>query len=195
MANGISIQDYKYGFSKPENYVFKSRKGLNTSVVEQISSMKSEPEWMRESRLRALEIFSSKKMPTWGANLSTINFGNIFYYIKPTTDQKKSWKDLPKEIKDTYDAIGIPEAERKFLAGVTAQYESEAVYHSFQKQWEEKGVIFADMDTGLRKYPDIVKSYFGRSIPPADNKLAALNSAVWSGGAFFFFPPHVSVEI
>ena len=195
MANGISIQDYKYGFSKPENYVFKSRKGLNTSVVEQISSMKSEPEWMRESRLRALEIFSSKKMPTWGANLSTINFGNIFYYIKPTTDQKKSWKDLPKEIKDTYDAIGIPEAERKFLAGVTAQYESEAVYHSFQKKWEDKGVIFCDMDTGLRKYPDIVKSYFGRSIPPADNKFAALNSAVWSGGSFIYVPPNVSVEI
>jgi len=147
----IVTDNYKYGFNKPENYVFKSKRGLNLSVVEQISSMKNEPEWMREFRMRALSIFESKKMPAWGADLSTINFENIFYYIKPTDNQKKNWRDLPKEIKDTYDAIGIPEAERKFLAGVTAQYESEAVYHSFQKQWEEKGVIFCDMDTGLRK--------------------------------------------
>src|SRR3990170_1943319 len=191
----IVTDNYKYGFNKPENYVFKSKRGLNLSVVEQISDMKSEPEWMREFRLRALEIFFSKKMPKWGADLSTINFENIFYYIKPTDNPKKNWRDLPKEIKDTYDAIGIPEAERKFLAGVTAQYESEAVYHSFQKQWEDKGVIFTDMDTGLRKYPDIVKSYFGRSIPPADNKFAALNSAVWSGGSFIYVPPGVSVDI
>jgi len=189
------VANYRYGFSKPENYVFKAKRGLSSLVVEQISSMKSEPEWMREFRLRALEIFFSKKMPMWGADLSNINFENIFYYIKPTDSQKKSWQDLPKEIKDTYDAIGIPEAERKFLAGVTAQYESEAVYHSFQKQWEDKGVIFCDMDTGLRKYPDIVKSYFGRSIPPADNKFAALNSAVWSGGSFIYVPPGVSVDI
>ena len=191
----IVTDNYKYGFNKPENYVFKSKRGLNLSVVEQISSMKNEPEWMREFRMRALSIFESKKMPAWGADLSTINFENIFYYIKPTDNQKKNWRDLPKEIKDTYDAIGIPEAERKFLAGVTAQYESEAVYHSFQKQWEEKGVIFCDMDTGLRKYPDIVKSCFGRSIPPADNKFAALNSAVWSGGSFIYVPPGVSVDI
>jgi len=193
--NDLQIANYKYGFSKPENYVFKAKRGLSSLVVEQISSMKNEPEWMREFRLRALSIFESKKMPTWGADLSTINFENIFYYIKPTDNQKKSWRELPKEIKDTYDAIGIPEAERKFLAGVTAQYESEAVYHSFQKQWEEKGVIFTDMDTGLRKCPDIVKSYFGRSIPPADNKFAALNSAVWSGGSFIYVPPGVSVDI
>jgi len=195
MANGIATTEYRYGFSKPENYVFKSRRGLDKSVVEQISSMKNEPVWMREFRLRALEIFQAKKMLTWGADLSTIDFDNIFYYIKPTDNQKKNWRDLPKDIKDTYDAIGIPEAERKFLAGVTAQYESEAVYHSFQKQWEDKGVIFTDMDTGLRKYPDIVKSYFGRSIPPADNKFAALNSAVWSGGSFIYVPPGVSVDI
>src|SRR3989338_2069208 len=195
MANGVTIQDYKYGFSKPENYVFKSKRGLSRSVVEQISAMKSEPEWMREFRLRSLAIFEAKKMPTWGADLSTINFDNIFYYIKPIQKQGKTWEDLPKEIKDTYDAIGIPEAERKFLAGVTAQYESEAVYHSFQKQWEDKGVIFTDMDTGLKKYPDIVKSYFGRSIPPADNKFASLNSAVWSGGSFIYVPPGVSVDI
>jgi len=196
MSNGVAIpKDYKYGFSKPENYVFKSKRGLSRDVVEQISAMKSEPEWMRGFRLKALSIFEKKKMPTWGADLSTIDFENIFYYIKPTDNQKKNWSDLPKEIKDTYDAIGIPEAERKFLAGVTAQYESEAVYHSFQKQWEDKGVIFCDMDTGLRKYGDIVKSYFGRSIPPADNKFAALNSAVWSGGSFIYVPPGVSVDI
>jgi len=180
MANSVVIPsgEYEYGFSKPENYVFKSRRGLNKSVVEQISSMKSEPQWMREYRLKSLEIFFAKKMPTWGADLSTINFDNIFYYIKPIDKQKTSWKDLPVEIRETYDAIGIPEAEKKFLGGVTAQFESESVYHSFQKQWEEKGVIFTDMDTGLRKYGDLVKSYFGRSIPPADNKFAALNSAV-----------------
>src|SRR3989344_4091738 len=196
MVNGIAIaKDYKYGFSKPEKYVFKSKKGLDRSVVEQISEMKNEPGWMREQRLRALEIFEKKKMPTWGADLSSINFDDIFYYIKPTDSQKKSSSDLPKEIRETYDVIGIPEAEKKFLAGVTAQYESESVYHSFQKQWEDKGVVFLDMDSGLREYPDIVKSYFGRSIPAADNKFAALNSAVWSGGSFIYVPPGVSVDI
>src|SRR3989338_1730132 len=196
MANGVVVpNEYQYGFSKPENYVFKAKKGLSKAVVEQISEMKSESEWMREQRLRALEIFLAKKMPTWGADLSTIDFENIFYYIKPTDSQKKSWKDLPKEIKDTYDAIGIPEAEKKYLAGVTAQYESESVYHSFQKKWEDMGVIFTDMDTALKKYPELVKSYFGKSIPAADNKFAALNSAVWSGGSFIYVPPGVSVDI
>ncbi len=196
MSKGVlAPNDYKYGFSKPENYEFKSKRGLDKSVVEQISGLKNEPIWMREQRFRALEIFEKKKMPTWGADLSTINFDQIFYYIKPTNNQKTNWKDLPKDIKDTYDAIGIPEAEKNFLAGVTAQYESEAVYHSFQKQWQDKGVIFTDMDTALRKYPDIVKSYFGRSIPAADNKFAALNSAVWSGGSFIYVPPGVKVDI
>lgn len=191
----LPTTDYKYGFSKPENYVFKSRRGLDKSVVEQISGMKSEPEWMREYRIRALGIFWGKQMPMWGANLSTIDFDNIFYYIKPTDRQKTSWSDLPKDIKDTYDAIGIPEAEKNFLGGVTAQYESESVYHSFQKKWEDMGVIFTDMDTGLKKYPELVKSYFGKSIPAADNKFAALNSAVWSGGSFIYVPPGVSVDI
>lgn len=193
--NQVATLDYKFGFSKPENYVFKAKKGLNRAIVEQISSMKNEPVWMREFRLRALEIFYSKKMPQWGADLSTINFDEIFYYIKPTDKQKTSWKDLPKEIQETYDAIGIPEAEKKFLAGVTAQYESESVYHSFQKQWEDKGVIFTDMDTGLREYGDLVKQYWAKSIPPGDNKFAALNSAVWSGGSFIYVPPGVSVDI
>lgn len=196
MANGVVVpNEYQYGFSKPENYVFKAKKGLSKSVVEQISSMKNEPVWMREFRLKSLGIFQSKKMPAWGADLSAINFDDIYYYIKPTDSQKKSWSDLPKEIRDTYRAIGVPQAEKKFLAGVTAQYESESVYHSFQKQWEEKGVVFLDMDSGLRKYPDLVKQYFGRSIPPADNKFAALNSAVWSGGSFIYVPPNVSVDI
>ncbi len=191
----IPVSDYQYGFSKPENYVFKSRRGLNRSVVEQISAMKGEPAWMLDLRLKAHDIFLSKKMPEWGADLSDIDFDNIFYYIKPTDRQMTKWSDLPKDIKDTYDAIGIPEAERKLLAGVTAQYESESVYHSFQKKWEDMGVIFCDMDTGLRQYPELIKSYFGRSIPAADNKFAALNSAVWSGGSFIYVPPGVSVDI
>src|SRR3989338_6274372 len=196
MANGVVIpNEYQYGFSKPENYVFKAKKGLSRAVVEQISAMKNEPQWMREQRLRALEIFLGKKMPTWGADLSTINFDDIYYYIKPTDSQKKSWADLPVEIRETYDAIGIPEAEKKFLAGVTAQYESESVYHSFKKQWEDKGVIFLDMDSGLREYGDLVKQYFGKAIPPADNKFAALNSAVWSGGSMIYVPKGVSVDI
>ncbi len=196
MSSAIAVpNDYKYGFSKPENYVFKSRKGLDKSVVEQISSMKNEPEWMRSYRLKALEIFFSKKMPQWGADLSDIDFDDIYYYIKPINRQMTSWKDLPKEIRDTYNAIGIPEAEKKFLGGVTAQYESESVYHSFKKQWEDKGVIFTSMDVGLRDYGDLVKQYFGHSIPAADNKFAALNSAVWSGGSFIYVPPGVRVDI
>src|SRR3989344_3651479 len=196
MPNGVIVPtDYKYGFSKPESYVFKAKKGLSKSVVEQISSMKNEPGWMREQRLKALEIFFSKKMPKWGADLYAINFDDIYYYIKPIDRQAKSWDELPKEIRETYDAIGIPEAEKKFLAGVTAQYESEAIYHSFKKQWEDKGVIFLDFDSGLRQYPELVKQYFGRAVPAADNKFAALNSAVWSGGSFIYVPKGVSVDI
>lgn len=196
MANGIVVpNEYQYGFSKPENYIFKAKKGLSKAVVEQISEMKNEPEWMREQRLRALEIFLGKKMPKWGADLSTINFDDIYYYIKPIDSAKSSWDDLPKEIKETYDAIGIPEAERKLLAGVTAQYESESVYHSFKKKWEDRGVIFCDMDTGLREHGDLVREYFGKAIPPADNKFAALNSAAWSGGSFIYVPKGVSVDI
>lgn len=197
MTNGAVIPktDYKYGFSKPENYVYKSKKGLSKSVVEYITGIKKEPEWMREQRFRALEIFEKKKMPNWGADLSGIDFDNIYYYVRPTDKQMNKWEDLPKEIKDTYDAIGVPQAEKKFLGGVTAQYESESVYHSFQKKWEDKGVIFTDMDTGLRKYENMVREYFGKSIPAADNKFAALNSAVWSGGSFVYVPPGVSVDM
>ncbi len=193
--NDLQTIDYKYGFAKAENYFFKSKKGLTSDVVREISAMKSEPEWMLKNRLHALDIFESKPMPQWGANLNDIIFENIYYYIKSTDKTKTSWKDLPEDIRDTYERIGIPEAEKNFLAGVTAQYDSEAVYHSFQKQWEDKGVIFTDMDTALKKYPEIVKEYFGRNIPAGDNKFAALNTAVWSGGSFIYVPKGIRVDI
>lgn len=186
---------YKYGFHKPENYVFKSKKGLSQSVVEKISWYKHEPVWMREFRLRALAIFYRKTLPIWGADLTTIDFDDIFYYIKPTEKKVGSWDDLPAEIRDTYNKIGIPEAEKRFLSGVSAQYESEVVYKSIQNTLSKKGVIFLDMDSGLREHPEIVKQYFGTIIPPGDNKFAALNSAVWSGGSFVYVPKGVHVEL
>jgi len=172
----------KYGFHDPEQYVYKAPKGLSRQVVEEISWIKQEPEWMRQFRLRALEIFFSKPMPTWGADLSDIDFNNIHYYVRPTEKKGRNWDDLPEYIKRTFDRLGIPEAERKFLAGVGAQYESEVVYHSIREDLAKKGVIFVDTDTALREYPDLVRQYFGTVVPPADNKFAALNSAVWSGG-------------
>ncbi|HRI57088.1 MAG TPA: Fe-S cluster assembly protein SufB [Anaerolineae bacterium] len=187
--------DYQYGFSKPEEYVFKARKGLNHEVIDQMCDMKNEPDWMREFRHRSLDIFLSKPMPTWGADLSDIDFDDIYYYIKPTEKQGKSWDDIPASIKDTFDRLGIPEAERKFLAGVGAQYESEVVYHSLQEQWTKLGVIFLDTDSGLREHEDVFKEYFGSIIPPSDNKFAALNSAVWSGGSFLYVPKGVQVDI
>lgn len=189
------ISDYKYGFSKPENYAFKGKKGLSKRVVEEISRYKNEPEWMLKFRLAALEMFYAKPLPGWGGNLKDIHFDDIFYYIKPTEKKAASWEELPKEIKDTYDRIGIPEAEKKFLGGVSAQYESEVVYKSIQKTLTAKGVVFLDMDSGLAEYPDLVKEYFGTVIPPADNKFAALNSAVWSGGSFIYVPKGVRVEL
>jgi Fe-S cluster assembly protein SufB len=179
----------------PENYAFKSEKGLSRKVVEQISEMKGEPEWMRKFRLRSLDLFEKRPVPTWGADLSGINFDDIYYYIKPVMEQGKTWDDVPSEIKDTFDRLGIPEAERKYLAGVTAQYESEAVYHKVREDLEKIGVIFTDMDTALRLYPDIVKEHFGTVVPPSDNKFASLNSAVWSGGSFVYVPEGVHVEI
>ncbi len=186
---------YKYGFHKPENYVFKSKKGLDRGVVEEISWHKNEPEWMRQFRLKSFDVFQKKSMPAWGADLTGIHFDDIYYYIKPTQDKAASWADLPSEIKDTYDAIGIPEAEKNFLAGVSAQYESEVVYKSVQKMLTDKGVIFLDMDSGLREYPELVRQYFGTIVPPTDNKFAALNSSVWSGGSFVYVPKGVHVEL
>jgi Fe-S cluster assembly protein SufB len=187
--------EYKYGFRDPEQYVFKTRKGLDREVVEQISWIKGEPDWMREFRLKALEYFLRRPLPTWGADLSELNFDDIYYYIKPTEKQGRSWDEVPEYIKQTFERLGIPEAERKFLAGVGAQYESEVVYHSLREDLERQGVIFVDMDTAVREYPDLVKQYFGTIIPPNDNKFAALNSAVWSGGSFVYVPEGVRVEI
>src|SRR5213082_2500603 len=189
--------DYKekYGFFVPEEYVFKAKRGLNPEIVKEISWMKQEPEWMTKMRLRSLEIFRKKPMPNWGADLSVIDFENIFYYLQATDKQSKTWEELPPDIKATYDRLGVPEAERKFLAGVSAQYESEVVYHSLQKELTAKGVIFTDTDSALRDYPDLFKEYFGTVIPPADNKFSALNTAVWSGGSFIYVPKGVKVDI
>lgn len=195
MQQFSGITNYRYGFKKRENYVFKSERGLSGKTIEEISWHKKEPKWMLDLRLRAYQIYLLKKMPVWGGDLSTINFDEIYYYIKPTKNQAKSWEDLPAEIKDTYDRIGIPEAEKKYLAGVSAQYESEVIYKSIKKELDKRGVIFLDMDSGLREYPDMVKKYFGTLIPPADNKFAALNSAVWSGGSFIYVPKGVRVDL
>ena len=195
----VNLDDYKYGFNVPENYAFKARKGLDEDIVKQISWMKKEPEWMLEMRLRAYRHFLERPMPQWPARgqLKDINFDDIYYYIKPIDSDRafKSWDEVPDDIKNTFDRLGIPEAEQKFLAGVGAQYESEVVYHSILEDLEKKGVIFLDMDAGLREFPDIVKEYFGTIIPPEDNKFAALNTAVWSGGSFIYVPPGVHVDL
>ena len=190
-----NISGYQYGFHKPEKYFFKSRKGLNKKIVEEISWHKNEPDWMREIRLSALEIYYSKPMPLWGGDLSGIKFDDLYYYIKPLQKKAKTWEDLPAEIKNTYDRIGIPEAEKKYLGGVSAQYESEVVYKSIQKTLQKKGVVFLDMDSGLAQYPDLVREYFCKNIPPEDNKFSALNTAVWSGGSFIYVPKGVRVEL
>lgn len=179
----------------PQNYAYKAKKGLSEEIVRSISFLKQEPSWMTDFRLKSYAIFRSKKMPAWGADLSKIDFEDIYYYIKPTENQTNSWDKLPKEIKETYDRIGVPEAEKKYLAGVSAQYESEVVYESINKELKKQGVIFCDMDTALKKYPKIVKQYFGTLIPPHDNTFAALNSAVWSGGSFVYVPKGVHVTL
>ena len=191
------IEDYRHGFHDSEDaYVFKSAKGLTTGIVERISSMKEEPQWMLDFRLKSLEIFRSKPMPTWGdtALLGEIDFDNIHYFVKSTEGTEQSWDDVPDDIKRTFDRLGIPEAERKFLSGVSAQYESEVVYHSVREDLEKLGVLFCDMDTALKQYPEIVKKYLATVIPQGDNKFAALNSAVWSGGSFVYVPPGVEVK-
>jgi Fe-S cluster assembly protein SufB len=187
----------RYGFHDPEEYFHKGAKGINHEVVEMISRMKKEPDWMRDFRHKALDIFLAKPMPKWGNTelLNSIDFHDIFYYIKPMEFQGKTWDDVPDNIRNTFDRLGIPEAERKFLAGVSAQYESEVIYHSFKKELEDQGIIFTDMDTAVRDYPDLVQKYFATIIPPSDNKFAALNSAVWSGGSFIYVPPGIDVKI
>ncbi|MDI6696272.1 MAG: Fe-S cluster assembly protein SufB [Anaerolineales bacterium] len=189
------IGDYKYGFRDPENYVFKSDKGLNREIVEKISAMKGEPQWMLDFRLKALDHFMKRPMPTWGGDLSTLNLDDIYYYVKPAESEGRSWDDVPEAIKSTFDRLGIPEAERKFLAGVGAQYESEMVYHRVQEHLEKQGVIFVSIEDGLRQHPDLFREYFGTVIPIEDNKFAALNSAVWSGGSFIYVPPGVKIDL
>jgi Fe-S cluster assembly protein SufB len=191
----ISLDEYKYGFRDPEKYVYRTAKGISHRIVEEISCMKDEPEWMNKLRHKSLDIFDRKPLPTWGGDLSKLNFQDIYYYVKPAEKQGETWEDVPEDIKKTFDRLGIPEAERKFLAGVGAQYESEVVYHSLKKELESKGVIFLDTDSALRKHPDLFREYFGTVIPPADNKLASLNTAVWSGGSFIYIPEGVKVDI
>ncbi|MBF6589910.1 MAG: Fe-S cluster assembly protein SufB, partial [Ktedonobacterales bacterium] len=192
---GEELEQYKWGFSKPENYIFKSRKGLSHEIVEEISQLKGEPQWMRDFRHKSLDIFLKKPMPTWGGDLSGIDFDDIYYYIKPTQEAGKTWDDLPAEIKDTFEQLGIPEAERKYLAGVGAQYESEVIYHKVREDLEKLGVIFVDPGTALREHEELFRKYFATIIPPNDNKFAALNSAVWSGGSFIYVPKGVRVDI
>ncbi|MEC8411654.1 MAG: Fe-S cluster assembly protein SufB, partial [Planctomycetota bacterium] len=183
----------KYNFRTETQGVFKAKKGLSADVVHQISDIKGEPDWMREFRLRSLEIFESKPMPAWGGDID-LDFQDIYYYLKPTDHQGKTWEDVPQEIKDTFDKLGIPEAERKYLAGVKAQFESEVVYGSLKEDLVKMGVIFTDTDTAIREYPELVEEYFATVIPPEDNKFAALNSAVWSGGSFIYIPPGVKID-
>jgi Fe-S cluster assembly protein SufB len=185
----------KYGFSDKEEYVFKAEKGLDEAVIRHMSLGKNEPEWMLDIRLKAYKHFLERPMPNWGADLSDIDFDEIYYYIKPSERQGDNWEDVPSYIKDTFSKLGIPEAEQKFLSGVAAQYESEVVYHKIKEELEKQGVVFLGMDDGLRQYPEMVKEYFGTIIPFNDNKFAALNTAVWSGGSFIYVPKGVHVEM
>src|ERR687895_652415 len=190
--------DYKekYGFFDPENYLFKAPKGLTKRLVEEISEYKSEPQWMREFRLKALEHFLSRPQPTGGSRMpSEAANATIHYFVRASERAERSWDNVPEDFKKTFDRLGIPEAERKFLSGVGAQYESEVVYHQVREDLEKQGIVFMDMDSGLREHEDLVREYFSTVIPPNDNKLAALNSAVWSGGSFVYVPPGVKVEM
>ncbi|MEC5424964.1 Fe-S cluster assembly protein SufB [Virgibacillus sp. C22-A2] len=185
------MEEYKYGFHDKDVSVFRSGKGLTREIVEEISSMKEEPQWMLDYRLKALEYFYKTPMPQWGGDLSELNFDEIVYYVKPSERQGTTWDEVPEEIKHTFDRLGIPEAEQKYLAGVSAQYESEVVYHSLEKDLADLGIIFKDTDTALRENEDLFKEYFGKVIPYTDNKFSALNSAVWSGGSFIYVPKGV----
>ncbi len=193
MLEGVG--DYKWGFKDPDELVFKSRKGLDRDIVEQISRMKEEPEWMLDFRLKGLDHFNKRPMPAWGGDLTKLDLDEIYFYAKPSDEEGKSWDDVPDTIKETFDRLGIPEAEQKFLSGVGAQYESEMVYHSIQEHLQKQGVIFVSIENGLKEHPDLFREYFGKVIPIEDNKFAALNSAVWSGGSFVYVPPGVKVDL
>ena len=193
LEQSVPAEINKYDFRTESKPVFRAQKGLNAEIVSQISEMKSEPDWMRQFRLQSLEIFNSKPMPRWGGKID-LNFQDIYYYLKPTTEQGRTWDEVPEEIKKTFDRLGIPEAEKKYLAGVKAQFESEVIYGSLKEDLAKKGVIFTDTDTAVREYPELVREYFATIIPPTDNKFAALNSAVWSGGSFIYVPKGVKIE-
>lgn len=195
MATTQFEDNYAYGFSDKVKPFYRAKKGLSERVVKEISAIKNEPEWMLKFRLDALQMFYIRENPQWGGDLSRLNFDNIYYYIKPVDKRKRTWDDVPSEIKNTFDKIGIPEAEKKFLAGVGAQYDSEVIYHSVSKMLAKKGVVFLDTDTALKKYPELFKKYFGKIVPPDDNKYASLNSAVWSGGSFVYVPKNVRVDL
>ena len=191
-----SLGRYQFGWSDPDSAGATARRGLNEEVVRNISSLKSEPEWMLKSRLKGLSLFGRKPMPTWGSDLSGIDFDNIKYFVRSTEKQAGSWEELPEDIRATYDRLGIPEAEKqRLVSGVAAQYESEVVYHKINEELEKQGVVFLDTDTALKEHPELFREYFGSVIPIGDNKFAALNSAVWSGGSFIYVPPGVHVEI
>jgi len=197
MATENLDMDYsKYDFKdSTEMYVHLSKKGLTKDTVKAISQLKEEPEWMLDFRLRAYEVFMKKPMPQWGGDLNKIDFQNIYYYAKASEKTEKNWDDVPDDVKNTFDKLGIPEAEKKFLAGVGAQYESEVVYHNLREDLKKQGVLFLDTDSALKEQPEIFKKYFGKIIPPEDNKFSALNSAVWSGGSFIYIPPGVKVDM
>ena len=197
MATENLDMDYsKYDFKdSTEMYVHLSKKGLTKDTVREISQLKEEPEWMLDFRLRAYDVFMKKPMPQWGGDLNKIDFQNIYYYAKASEKTEKNWDDVPEDVKNTFDKLGIPEAEKKFLAGVGAQYESEVVYHNLREDLAKQGVLFLDTDSALKEQPEIFKKYFGKMIPPEDNKFAALNSAVWSGGSFIYIPPGVKVDM
>ncbi|HEX6640149.1 MAG TPA: Fe-S cluster assembly protein SufB [Thermoanaerobaculia bacterium] len=192
----LGLDDYKYGFVTEDKPVFKAQKGLSEDIVRQISAHKNEPEWMLNFRLKALKIYERKPMPRWGGDLSTLEetMDEIYFYLKPQEKMERSWDDVPDEIKKTFDRLGIPEAEKKILAGVGAQYESEMVYHSLKKEWEDKGIIFDSIEDGLRNHPELFREHFATVVPPQDNKFAALNSATWSGGSFVYIPKGVKVD-
>ena len=197
MATENIDMDYsKYDFKdSTEMYVHLSKKGLTKDTVREISKLKGEPDWMLDFRLRSYDVFMKKPMPQWGGDLNKIDFQNIYYYAKASEKTEKNWDDVPEDVKNTFDKLGIPEAEKKFLAGVGAQYESEVVYHNLREDLQKQGVLFLDTDSALKEHPEIFKKYFGKIIPPEDNKFSALNSAVWSGGSFIYIPPGVKVDM
>ena len=193
----LGLEEYKYDFKDESKPVFKAQKGLSEEIIRQISAHKGEPEWMLDFRLKSYKTYLSKPMPKWGGDLTRLDetLDDIYYYLKPQEKMERSWDDVPDDIKRTFERLGIPEAERKVLAGVGAQYESEMVYHSLKKEWEDKGIIFESIEDGLRKHPELFREHFSTVVPPGDNKFAALNSAVWSGGSFVYIPKGVRIEI